>query len=150
MERSIQPEILKSEFAGKFILDVRRSADRDATSEQIPTAEWKDPERLAEWADTLPKEGDIILYCVRGGSVSNSVVDALQAKGFRARFIEGAAGARSRGPNGDATAEAAISARPTASLAPATGSHLPSEGTASPFAGGLEVWKAAGGVVIGK
>jgi rhodanese-related sulfurtransferase len=26
---------------------------------------------------------------VRGGSVSNAVVDALQAKGLKARFIEG-------------------------------------------------------------
>ena len=32
---------------------------------------------------------DIVLYCVRGGGVSNSVVDALQAKGLKARFIEG-------------------------------------------------------------
>ena len=31
----------------------------------------------------------MVLYCVRGGSVSNTVVDALQAKGVRARFIEG-------------------------------------------------------------
>lgn len=30
-----------------------------------------------------------MLYCVRGGSVSNSVVDALQAKGLNACFIEG-------------------------------------------------------------
>jgi rhodanese-related sulfurtransferase len=37
----------------------------------------------------LPKDQEIILYCVRGGAVSNSVVDALQAKGLQARFIEG-------------------------------------------------------------
>jgi rhodanese-related sulfurtransferase len=89
MERSIKPETLKTELAGKFILDVRRAADREASSEQISSANWHDPEKLADWADSLPKDQDIVLYCVRGGGVSNSVVDALQAKGLRARFIEG-------------------------------------------------------------
>jgi rhodanese-related sulfurtransferase len=30
-----------------------------------------------------------VVYCVRGGSVSNSVVDRLQAAGVKARYIEG-------------------------------------------------------------
>ncbi len=47
----------------------------------------------------------------------------------------GAAGARSRGPSGDATAEAVQDARELASLLPATGSHLAAQGTAQPFAG---------------
>lgn len=89
MERTIKPEILKNELPGKLILDVRRAADRDAAPAHLPGAQWKDPEQIADWADSLPKDQDIILYCVRGGSVSNSVVDALQAKGLKARFIEG-------------------------------------------------------------
>ncbi|HNA81047.1 MAG TPA: rhodanese-like domain-containing protein [Thiobacillaceae bacterium] len=89
MDRTIKPETLKSELAGKFILDVRRADDRAASSEQLAGALWKDPAQLGEWADSLPKDQDIVLYCVRGGGVSNSVVDALQAKGLRARFIEG-------------------------------------------------------------
>jgi rhodanese-related sulfurtransferase len=48
-----------------------------------------DPTQIGIWADELPKDQDIVLYCVRGGGVSNSVVDALQAKGLNARFIEG-------------------------------------------------------------
>ncbi|MFA5242072.1 MAG: rhodanese-like domain-containing protein [Sulfuricella sp.] len=89
MERTIKAEILKTELSGKHLIDVRRKADLDASSEQVPGAAWHDPEQLANWADTLPKEQDIVLYCVRGGSVSNSVVDALQARGLKARFIEG-------------------------------------------------------------
>ena len=89
MERTIKPETLKSELTGKFILDVRRADDLAAASEQLAGAKWKDPTQLAEWADHLPKDRDIVLYCVRGGGVSNSVVDALQAKGLKARFIEG-------------------------------------------------------------
>lgn len=89
MERTIKPEILKNELAGKLILDVRRPADRDIAPAHLPGAQWKNPEQLAVWADSLPTDQDIVLYCARGGSVSNSVVDALQGKGLKARFIEG-------------------------------------------------------------
>ncbi len=89
MERTIQPDTLKSELADKLILDVRRIADRDAAPGHLPGAQWKNPEQLAEWADSLPKDREIVIYCARGGSVSNSVVDALQTKGLNARFIEG-------------------------------------------------------------
>ena len=89
MERTIKAETLKTKLNGKHLIDVRRKTDLDASSEQLPGAAWHDPEQLASWADTLPKEQDIVLYCVRGGSVSNSVVDALQARGLNARFIEG-------------------------------------------------------------
>jgi len=89
MERTINPDTLKNELAGKLILDVRRAADREAAPAHPPGAQWKNPEQLAEWADGLPQDQDIVLYCARGGSVSNSVVDALQGRGLKARFIEG-------------------------------------------------------------
>lgn len=89
MDRSITPDTLKNELTGKYLLDVRRVEDIAASSEQLAGAAWKDPAQLAAWADELPKEQDIVLYCVRGGGVSNSVVDALQARGLNARFIEG-------------------------------------------------------------
>lgn len=87
MERTIKPQGLT--LAGKHLIDVRRAADRDASVEQLPGATWHNPETLAAWAESLPKDKEIVLYCVRGGSVSNGVVDALQAKGLNARFIEG-------------------------------------------------------------
>ncbi len=89
MDRTINPETLKQDLDGKYVLDVRRCADHAASPEQLAGAHWNDPEKLAEWADELPRDQDIVLYCVRGGAVSNSVVDALQAKGLSARFIEG-------------------------------------------------------------
>lgn len=87
MERTVNPANL--DLSGKLILDVRRAADRDAAPAHLPGAQWKNPEQLAEWADSLPQDGDIVLYCARGGSVSNSVVDTLHARGLKARFIEG-------------------------------------------------------------
>lgn len=89
MERSIKPETLKNAPAGKRLIDVRRPADHDASSELLPGAVWHDPNDIDRWSQALPKDKEIILYCVRGGSVSNSVVDALRAKGFKARYIEG-------------------------------------------------------------
>jgi rhodanese-related sulfurtransferase len=89
MDRGINPETLKAELAGMYVLDVRRAADHAASGEQLGGANWKNPEDIAQWADALPKDQDIVLYCVRGGAVSNSVVDALRAKGLKACFIEG-------------------------------------------------------------
>ena len=71
------------------LLDVRRADDRAKEPLAIPAAVWHDPAAIDDWSAKLSKEDEIILYCVRGGSVSNLVVDALHAKGFKARFIEG-------------------------------------------------------------
>jgi tRNA 2-selenouridine synthase SelU len=31
----------------------------------------------------------VVIYCIRGGGVSNSVLDSLHASGINAQFIEG-------------------------------------------------------------
>ena len=89
MERTIHPDVLQNKLDNSFLLDVRRANDLATSNEKLPGALWRDPEKIEEWADTLPHDQEIVLYCVRGGSVSNSVVDKLQARGFRARYIEG-------------------------------------------------------------
>ncbi len=89
MERTIKPGHLKTALADKHLIDVRRKADLDASTEALPGATWHDPEKLAEWAAHLPRDKHVVLYCVRGGSVSNGVVDALHAQGLNACFIEG-------------------------------------------------------------
>ena len=85
--RTIKPGKLNPDTT--LVLDVRRAADYAASSETIPGAFWKDPERIDEWITALPRTRDVVIYCVRGGSVSSSVVDRLQAAGIKARFIEG-------------------------------------------------------------
>ncbi len=88
MNRTIKPSEAKS-MTQALIIDVRRKADYDSDPHKIPGATWKDPEQVAQWSNELPKDKDIVIYCVRGGSVSNSVVDQLQGKNLKARFIEG-------------------------------------------------------------
>lgn len=71
------------------LLDVRRSDDREKEPAAIANARWLDPAAVEGWSNSLDTDSEIILYCARGGSVSNAVVDVLQARGLKARFIEG-------------------------------------------------------------
>lgn len=92
MNRTISATELKALFArgGDFVLlDVGRKNDYESDAVKAARAEWRDPEKLGEWSTTLPQYGDVILYCVHGGSISNSVVDALRAEGRNARCIAG-------------------------------------------------------------
>ena len=72
-----------------LIFDVRREADFKASNEIIPGALWKNPERVDAWIGAAPLTMELIVYCVRGGTLSNTVVDRLRAVGAKARFIEG-------------------------------------------------------------
>jgi len=87
MDRTIKPENLNPDSV--LLLDVRREADHTASNEALPGALWKNPEEIDAWVGALPRTQDVVIYCVRGGGVSNSVVDRLQAEGVKARFIEG-------------------------------------------------------------
>lgn len=85
--RTIKPAKFEPDAA--LVFDVRREADYAASNEIIPGALWKNPEKIEAWVGALPRTLDVVIYCVRGGAVSNSVVDQLQAAGVKARFIEG-------------------------------------------------------------
>ena len=89
MERTIKAQDLKSTIGSVTLIDVRRKADLDSDPSKLPGATWHDPEQIETWAAQLPKEKEVVLYCVRGGSVSNGVLDNLRGKGINARFIEG-------------------------------------------------------------
>lgn len=87
LPRTIQAAELDADTT--LVFDVRREADFAASNETIPGALWKNPDKIDAWIDAVPRTLDVVVYCVRGGSVSNSVVDRLQAAGVKARFIEG-------------------------------------------------------------
>lgn len=87
LARTIKPAQLDPDTT--LVFDVRREADYAASNETIPGAMWKNPDKIDAWIGAVPRTLDVVIYCVRGGSVSNSVVDRLQAAGVKARFIEG-------------------------------------------------------------
>ena len=87
LPRTIDPAKLDPDTA--LVLDVRRAADYAASKEIIPGAFWKDPEKIDAWISAVPKSHEVVIYCVRGGAISNSIVDRLHAEGIKARFVEG-------------------------------------------------------------
>ena len=71
------------------LLDVRRKADYYAAPQKIPGAKWKDPEDLKVWINTLAPKDLTLVYCVRGGPVSQAVAKQLQGEGVDAVILEG-------------------------------------------------------------
>ena len=87
LARAIPPAKLDPDAT--LVFDVRREADYAASAETIPGALWKNPDKIDAWIEAVPRTIDVVVYCVRGGEVSNAVVDRLQAAGVKARYIEG-------------------------------------------------------------
>jgi rhodanese-related sulfurtransferase len=87
LARTIKPAKLDPDTT--LVFDVRREADFAASDEIIPGAMWKNPDKIDAWIGAVPLTLDVVVYCVRGGSVSNAVVDRLQAAGVKARYVEG-------------------------------------------------------------
>jgi rhodanese-related sulfurtransferase len=91
MNRTIKPMEFKTLQGNNKIklIDVRRKEDYEGDSCAIPGSTWFDPANIDNWCSTLPTDEEVVLYCVRGGAVSNSGVDTLLAKRVKARYIEG-------------------------------------------------------------
>jgi len=89
---SITPEELKALMSGvrkPLLLDVRRKADFDAAPKKIESAVWCDPEKADEWSAEIPRDLEVVVYCVKGGSVSRSTADKLRESHGNVRFLEG-------------------------------------------------------------
>lgn len=92
MQRSItiaELQALMGREVALTLCDVRRTEARAEDPVAIEGAAWFDPESVDAWGDTLDPGVEIVVYCVHGHAVSQSVADALRAKGLRARFVEG-------------------------------------------------------------
>ena len=92
MTSTINAKDLKKLFENKepvTLLDVRRKADYQANPNTIKGAVWRDPEKIGDWVKQLPVGQRTVVYCVKGGSVSQSVADRLRGEKFEAVFLEG-------------------------------------------------------------
>jgi rhodanese-related sulfurtransferase len=72
-----------------LVVDIRRAVDFQADPSMIPGAMRGDPDEIDEWSAKLPRDVEIVVYCVRGGSVSQSVTPRLRERGLRARYLAG-------------------------------------------------------------
>ena len=92
MNKSLSPEDLTGLLASGgnvTLLDVRRKEDFDKTPQTIAKAEWKNPAEIDLWLPTIPADQEVIVYCVRGGSISQSVQQQMSNNGIKARYVEG-------------------------------------------------------------
>ena len=72
-----------------LVIDVRKGERFRQAPDLIRGALRRDPERIAEWAKTLPENAHVVVYCVHGREVSQRAAEVLHAQGFSASFLEG-------------------------------------------------------------
>jgi rhodanese-related sulfurtransferase len=90
--RTIDPKELMSAIESDesvVLIDTRRKDDYHADPQMIPAAVWKDPNAVGEWREELPRDKNVVIYCVRGGSVSNAVLDQLLERDIKACYMQG-------------------------------------------------------------
>ena len=92
MANSLTPQELKELMgsAGQpVLLDVRRKAYFESAPARIVGASWLDPEKADEWIAEVPHDRPVVVYCVKGGSVSQGIADRLQQSHPDVKFLRG-------------------------------------------------------------
>jgi len=92
MTTSIDSNVLNkylTDWDSITLLDVRRRVDADANPRCIAGAVYRDPEKIDAWVKALSAGKRAVVYCVKGGSVSQSVTERLRQEGIDAVFLEG-------------------------------------------------------------
>lgn len=59
------------------LLDVRREADVMASESKIGGSLWRSPGSVSTWEKAVPRQVKTVVYCVKGGQVSQSVAKTL-------------------------------------------------------------------------
>lgn len=92
MADSITPQELKVLMRGDrgpALFDVRRKVDFESAPQKIESAVRVDPEKLDEWISEVPQDRPVVVYCVKGGSVSQGISDRLQQSHPNVKFLQG-------------------------------------------------------------
>jgi len=72
-----------------LVIDVRRAPAFSDSPHLIRGSLRRDPERVADWARTLPRASEVVVTCVHGHEVSQNAAAALNKLGIRTRYLEG-------------------------------------------------------------
>jgi rhodanese-related sulfurtransferase len=72
-----------------LLLDVRRPGDFEIDDSMIVGAIRRPPDEVEQWAPRLPAGHRVVVHCVKGGDVSQSVARALTSLGIAASYLEG-------------------------------------------------------------
>lgn len=72
-----------------LVLDVRHDDDCERYRNRIPGSEWHDSFDVAAWANDLPKDKPVVVYCMYGFWVSQKAAEELRMYGINARSLSG-------------------------------------------------------------
>ena len=79
----------RSASSNPLVVDVRRRPAFREAGDSIAGALRRDPEGVGDWARSLPRASQVVVYCVHGHEVSQEVARALAGSGIHARYLEG-------------------------------------------------------------
>lgn len=71
------------------LLDLRKQVDFEAEPELIPGAVKLDPAQVGDWGHTITPDQKVVIYCARGGSISQSVQQHFANHGVEVPYLEG-------------------------------------------------------------
>jgi len=89
---SISVEELRALMQGERqvqVVDARPANYVSKDPDTMPSAVWRDPERVDEWCAQLSPETPVFVYCAYGFEVGCRVTTVLRERGFDARYIRG-------------------------------------------------------------
>lgn len=72
-----------------LVLDVRRDVPFQQAKTTLPGASWRNPALVSSWAAELPRNREVLVYCIYGHEVGRSTAMRLRAEGVNARFLPG-------------------------------------------------------------
>jgi superoxide dismutase, Fe-Mn family len=81
--------IERADLKDAQLLDVRRAGVFEKAGRMIPKAQWRDPAAVEQWIADLPKDREVVVYCVYGHEVGRGTALRLRAQGVNARFLRG-------------------------------------------------------------
>ena len=94
-ELLISAETLRTEIerAPPVLLDVCLKADLPRRRDMLAGAAMHNPEAIDRWAETLPRDKPVVVYCIFGFQISGGAVIELRRRGYDARALKGGIGA---------------------------------------------------------
>ena len=92
MDKTISPAQLRSRIeSGEdiLLLDLRKQEDFDADPVLLQGAVKLDPSKVSTWEDLVAGKPNTVIYCARGGSISQSIQKHFEQKGIAIPYLEG-------------------------------------------------------------
>jgi len=80
-------QALNDSETAPVVLDVRLPEDR--LRDTLAGTPWRDMKQVDDWAAELPRDREVVVYCMYGFWVSEDTAEALRNKGIKARILEG-------------------------------------------------------------